>query len=69
MEKLKLYLITDVCSAPCWFIYPARNPEEAIMRCINDQKCPTDKDMQSSCKAEEIRLEGYDIQVIPQGEA
>ncbi len=67
MEKLKLYLITDLCSSPCWFLQAARNPEEAILKCINDQKCPTAKDIQSSCKAEEIRLEGYEIQVVPRG--
>jgi len=65
MEKLKLYLITDMMSSPCWFLQAARNPEEAIMKCINDKMCPVSKDMHSSCKAEEIRISGYDIQVIP----
>ena len=65
MERLKLYLVTDVSSAPCWFLQPAKNPEEAITKCINDKLCPISKDMHSSCKAEEVRISGYDIQVVP----
>jgi hypothetical protein len=65
VDKLRLFLITDVKSSPCWFLQAARNPEEAIMKCINDKLCPISKDMESSCKAEEIRIAGYDIQVVP----
>jgi len=69
MEKLKLYLISDVSSSPCWFLQAARNPEEAIMKCINDKLCPISKDMHSSCRAEEIVIAGYDIQVTPRRES
>ncbi len=69
MDKLRLYLITDVTSSPCWFLQAAKNPEEAIMKCINDKMCPISKDMHSSCKAEEIRMAGYDIDVVPRTEA
>ncbi len=65
MDKLKLYLITDVSSSPCWFLQAAKNPEEAILKCIHDKMCPISKDMHSSCRAEEIQISGYDIEVHP----
>jgi len=65
MDKLKLFLITDVSSSPCWFLQAAKNPEEAILKCIHDKMCPISKDMQTSCKAEEIQISGYDIDISP----
>ncbi len=65
MEGFKLYLVTDVTSSPCWFLQAAKNPEEAITKCINDKMCPIAKDMHSSCRAEEIKITGYNIHVVP----
>ncbi len=63
MEELKLFIVSDVSTTPCWFIIPARNYEEAILRCIDEKNCPITKQRQSSCKVEEIRIEGYKINV------
>jgi len=64
MEELKLFMITDLGATPCWFLIPARNSEEALMKCINDKKCPISKERQSNCKVEELRIEGYTIKVV-----
>lgn len=64
MEDLKLYVVTDLSTSPCWFILPARNKEEAILRCIDEKNCPSGKERQSNCKVEELRIDGYDIKVF-----
>ena len=61
---MKLFMVTDVSTSPCWFLIPAKNYEEALLKCINEKKCPLDKQKQSSCKVEEVKLEGYEIKVV-----
>ncbi|MFQ6104809.1 MAG: hypothetical protein ACE5OP_11035 [Candidatus Glassbacteria bacterium] len=67
MEELKLFVVSDNSTTPCWFIIPARNYEEAILKCIDEKNCPITKERQSSCKVEELRIEGYEISVVKTG--
>jgi len=63
LEELKLFIVSDIGATPCWVIIPAKNYEEAILKCIDEKNCPITKQRQSSCKVEEIRIEGYTISV------
>jgi hypothetical protein len=63
VETYRLYVVSDVSSSPCWFIIPARNSEEALLRCIEERNCPITKERQSNCKVQELRVDGYEISV------
>jgi hypothetical protein len=64
LEELKLYVVTDLSTSPCWFILPARNKEEAILKCIEEKNCPISKQRESNCKVEELQISGYEIKVL-----
>jgi len=64
VEEYKLFIVTDISTSPCWFIIPAKNKTEAIMKCIDEKNCPISKERQSNCKVEEIKIDGYEVKVF-----
>jgi hypothetical protein len=64
MEELKLYKVYYLGERGCWSLRVAGSPEEALMQCINHSDMPKPDDAaENSCRAEEVKFDGYRINV------
>ena len=64
MEDLRLYMVYYLGASPCWNLRVAQSPEEAMMQCFDNsrRKKPHDA-MEKSCRAEEVKIDGYKISI------
>ncbi len=64
VEKLKLYMVYHLGDNSCWNLRVAGSPEEALTQCFNHSGKPRPADAaERSCRAEEVRLDGYNIKI------
>ncbi len=62
MKELKLFFVTHMEGRPCNRFLVAQNEEEAFLRCYSKEKS-RNVSSRSSCKVEEVKIEGYEIEV------
>ena len=62
MKDLKLFFVTHMEGRPCSRFLVAQNEEEAFLQCFSKEK-NRNVSSRSSCKVEEVKIEGYEIAV------
>ena len=64
MEKFKLFKIYHLGANPCWDLRIAHTAEEALTQCFEHLHKPRpDSAVESSCRAEEVIIQGYRIKI------
>lgn len=62
MKDLKLFLVSHMEGVPCCRFVVAATEEEAFLDCFSKKK-NKNVSSRSSCKVEEVKIEGYEISV------
>ncbi len=64
VDELKLYMVYHLGDSTCWNLRVAGSPEEALTQCFDHSERPRPADAaERSCRAEEVRIEGYKIRI------
>ena len=64
MSEYKLYKVYHLSEKSCWNLRVAQSPEEALTHCINHPHSTRPDDAADrSCRAEEVKINGYTIKV------
>lgn len=62
MKELKLFKVYNLGNVKCFHLRVAHSEEEALTQCFGEQKVNIfKKDKNQSCRAEEVKIKGYNI--------
>lgn len=64
MQELKLFMVYHLGANHCWDLRIAHSAEEALTQCFEHLHKPQpDSAIESSCRAEEVNIQGYLIKI------
>jgi len=67
VDELKLYKVYHLGNAACFNLRVANSPEEALQQCFgHDDDRIDDQSRDRSCRAEEVKIDGYRITIEKQ---